>query len=128
MGIVPDWSRDMHKFRQCLFTRPMFTPSGYFFTWEKGRVLQEYQINYITEGSGTFETSTDQFQVVPGSMLILRPGMWHRYKPDSNTGWSEHYLGFNGDFCSHLFNEGFFQSGKPVMYVGFSGKYSEVIP
>ena len=60
---------------------PNVHPSGYFFTWEKGRVLQEYQINYITEGSGTFETSTDQFQVVPGSILILRPGMWHRYKP-----------------------------------------------
>jgi len=98
---------------------PNVHPSGYFFTWEKGRVLQEYQINYITEGSGIFETSTDQFQVVPGSMLILRPGMWHRYKPDSNTGWNEHYIGFNGDFCSHLFNEGFFQLGKPVLYVGF---------
>ena len=94
-------------------------PSGYFFTWEKGRILQEYQINYITEGSGVFETSNDQFQVVPGSMLILRPGMWHRYKPDENTGWNEHYIGFNGDFCSSLFREGFFQAGKPVLFVGF---------
>jgi AraC-like DNA-binding protein len=98
---------------------PNVHPSGYFFTWEKGRVLQEYQINYITEGSGIFETSTDQFQVVPGSMMILRPGMWHRYKPDPNTGWNEHYIGFNGNFCSNLFNEGFFQAGKPVLYVGF---------
>jgi AraC-like DNA-binding protein len=94
-------------------------PSGYFFTWEKGRVLQEYQINYITEGSGIFETSDGIFQVVPGSMLILRPGVWHRYKPDTETGWNEHYIGFNGDFCTQLFREGFFQSGKPVMYVGF---------
>jgi len=97
-------------------------PSGYFFTWEKGRTLQEYQINYITEGSGVFETATDQFPVVPGSILILRPGIWHRYKPDSHTGWNEHYLGFNGDFCSHLFHEGFFASGKPVMYVSFQEK------
>ena len=98
---------------------PQIHPSGYFFTWEKGRVLQEFQINYITEGSGTFETQTDTFQVVPGSMLILRPGMWHRYKPDPNTGWNEHYIGFNGEFCNKLFQDGFFQSGKPVMYVGF---------
>jgi AraC-like DNA-binding protein len=94
-------------------------PSGYYFTWEKGRILQEYQINYITEGSGIFETSEDQFQVVPGSILILRPGMWHRYKPDTTTGWNEHYIGFNGDFCNQLFQEGFFQAGKPVIYVGF---------
>jgi AraC-like DNA-binding protein len=98
---------------------PSVHPSGYFFTWEKGRVLHEYQINYITEGSGIFETTTDQFQVVSGSIIILRPGMWHRYKPDPNTGWNEHYIGFNGDFCAHLFHEGFFQPGKPVMYVGF---------
>jgi AraC-like DNA-binding protein len=98
---------------------PREHPSGYFFTWEKGRVLQEYQINYITEGSGIFETSTDQFQVVPGSILILRPGIWHRYKPDPTTGWNEHYIGFNGNFCENLFTEGFFQAGKPVLYVGF---------
>lgn len=98
---------------------PRVHPSGYFFTWEKGRVLQEYQINYITEGSGTFETNEGQFPVVPGSILILRPGVWHRYRPDPETGWNEHYLGFSGDFCSHLFNEGFFQSSRPVVYVGF---------
>jgi len=98
---------------------PREHPSGYFFTWEKGRVLHEYQINYITEGSGVFETETDQFQVVPGSMLILRPGMWHRYRPDTTIGWNEHYIGFNGLFCENLFHEGFFQYGKPVIYVGF---------
>ena len=98
---------------------PRVHPSGYFFTWEKGRILQEYQINYITEGSGVFETETDQFQVVPGSMLILRPGMWHRYKPDANAGWNEHYIGFNGNFCLNIFQEGFFQSSKPVLYIGF---------
>ena len=98
---------------------PNVHPSGYFFTWEKGRILQEYQINYITEGSGVFETTDAQYQVVPGSMLILRPGMWHRYKPDPSTGWNEHYIGFNGDFCSYLFQEGFFQLTKPVVYVGF---------
>ena len=98
---------------------PKVHPSGYFFTWEKGRVLKEYQINYITEGSGIFETSTDQFQVVPGSVLILHPGMWHRYRPDQNTGWNEHYIGFNGSFCLKLFNDVFFQSAKPVLYIGF---------
>lgn len=98
---------------------PNVHPSGYFFTWEKGRILQEYQINYITEGSGIFETADSQFQVVPGSILILRPGVWHRYKPDFSVGWNEHYIGFNGDFCQNLFNEGFFPQGKPVLYVGF---------
>lgn len=38
---------------------------------------------------------------------------------DPATGWNEHYVGFNGDFCSKLFHEGFFQTKKPVLYVGF---------
>lgn len=98
---------------------PSVHPSGYFFTWENGRILQEYQINYITDGSGIFETIDGRFQVAPGSILIIRPGVWHRYKPDQTTGWNEHYIGFNGDFCRNLFNEGFFQLSKPVVYVGF---------
>lgn len=98
---------------------PNVHPSGYFFSWEKGRILQEYQINYITEGSGIFETAEGQFPVVSGSILIVRPGVWHRYRPDQTTGWNEHYIGFNGEFCKSLFNEGFFQQGKPVLYVGF---------
>lgn len=98
---------------------PKVHPSGYFFTWEKGRVLQEYQINYITEGSGILETATDQFAVSPGSIIILRPGMWHRYKPDTSTGWNEHYIGFDGEFCTRLFQEGFFAANRPVLYIGF---------
>ncbi len=98
---------------------PNVHPSGYFFSWEKGRILHEYQINYITEGSGIFETADGQFPVVSGSILIVRPGVWHRYRPDQTTGWNEHYIGFSGEFCKNLFNEGFFQQGKPVLYVGF---------
>jgi len=98
---------------------PKVHPSGYFFTWKKGRILHEYQINYITEGSGILETVTDQFIVAPGSIIILRPGMWHRYRPDTETGWNEHYLGFDGEFCSNLFHEGFFAPARPVLYIGF---------
>ena len=98
---------------------PRVHPSGYFFTWKKGRILQEYQINYITEGSGVLETIADQYIVAPGSIIILRPGMWHRYRPDTASGWNEHYLGFNGEFCNHLFHEGFFASNRPVLYIGF---------
>lgn len=34
---------------------PASHPSGYYFTYEKGRILNEYQINYITEGKGIYE-------------------------------------------------------------------------
>lgn len=107
------------QIKPSLIYPPIDHPSGYYFTWERGRILQEYQINYITKGSGVFETGTDQFKVVPGSILILQPGVWHRYKPDPTIGWDEHYIGFNGDFCSNFFQEVFFPASKPVIYIGF---------
>jgi hypothetical protein len=33
-------------------------PGSYYFIWENGRSLDEYQINYITEGSGIYEDAT----------------------------------------------------------------------
>ncbi len=33
-------------------------PSGYFFNAEKGRVLREYQLVYITKGRGLFSSES----------------------------------------------------------------------
>ncbi|HPR33591.1 MAG TPA: AraC family transcriptional regulator [Prolixibacteraceae bacterium] len=94
-------------------------PKNYYFNWENGRTLNEFQVNYITEGSGILETKQGKFRINPGSVLILFPGMWHRYKPDSKTGWTEHYIGFNGEFTRHLFRQPLFTTNNPVIKVGF---------
>jgi AraC-like DNA-binding protein len=105
---------------------PKMHPSGYFFTWEKGRILDEYQINYITEGNGILETVDGTFSISAGSLIIIRPGMWHRYRPDPNTGWNEHYIGFKGDYSTYLFKDLFFPSFKPVIYIGFQESIIEL--
>lgn len=79
-------------------------PSGYNFNWKNGRVLHEYQINYITQGSGTLETRTNKYNLKEGSLMIIRPGVWHRYRPLSKTGWKEYYVGFNGAFAKKMFS------------------------
>ncbi len=77
-------------------------PTGYYFTWKNGRILNEYQINYITEGLGVLETREGRFMIKPGTMMIIRPGVWHRYKPTAGQGWVENYIGFNGELASHF--------------------------
>ncbi len=54
----------------------------------QGRILQCYQIIFISEGSGVFESEhTHEPQAVKsGSVLILFPGVWHRYAPDRRYG------------------------------------------
>jgi AraC-like DNA-binding protein len=101
---------------------PAGHPVGYTFNWEKGRVLQEFQIIYITDGSGILETRDGKYQIHPGSVLFIFPGMWHRYRPYGKTGWKEHYIGFHGDFTSHIFQETFIPVQKPIVYIGFQDR------
>ena len=92
-------------------------PSGYHFIWDNGRILHEYQLNYITEGSGTFEDQSGSYNIRPGTLMIVRPGLSHRYRPVKKTGWVENYIGFEGDLAHRFLAAKVFQSA-PVIYCG----------
>jgi AraC-like DNA-binding protein len=98
---------------------PKGHPTGYHFAWNNGRVLQEYQINYITQGEGIMETKSGSFTIREGSVIILRPGLWHRYKPLKNKGWTEHYVGFVGEIAEKIVNNSDPFIDSTVIQVGF---------
>ncbi|MBB3697202.1 AraC family transcriptional regulator [Flammeovirga yaeyamensis] len=89
-------------------------PTGYFFKWEKGRVLHEYQILYIVEGEGIFENKESTYEVQKGNIIFLRPGEWHRYQPNKKTGWTEYYIGFNGDWMGNVIKQETFQNTQLI--------------
>ncbi|WP_340114887.1 AraC family transcriptional regulator [Maribellus mangrovi] len=93
-------------------------PSEYTFEWSSGRILREYQLNYISEGSGIFENRHGKFPVKEGSLLVIFPGEWHRYKPNNQSGWMEHYVGFNGAIADHFLSNRVFSSKQPVLFPG----------
>ena len=93
-------------------------PSGYYFTYEIGRILNEYQINYITDGEGTYENNSGKYMIQPGSLLITKPGEWHRYRPKKRTGWVEHYVGFTGYIAHQMFGRPWFTSKNAVVQIG----------
>ncbi|HYQ56908.1 MAG TPA: AraC family transcriptional regulator [Draconibacterium sp.] len=97
---------------------PIDHPSEYHFDWENGRVLEEFQLNYITEGSGIFENTHGKFQVKPGSLLVIFPNEWHRYRPFKKTGWVENYVGFKGYIANELFKHPQFSTSQPVIQCG----------
>lgn len=105
-------------------------PTGYFFTWNKGRVLQEYQLIYITEGAGVLENRQGKFNVKEGTTLLIRPGEYHRYRPILKTGWVENYIGFNGNMIAHFFEQAVFLNNQPYFECGirdsFLGIYHEI--
>jgi AraC-like DNA-binding protein len=98
-------------------------PSEYFFTWEKGRILNEFQINFITEGTGILENRFGAYPLKKGSIFITFPGVWHRYKPNQRTGWVETYIGFDGEMARKLISEPQFSPKDPVFNLGVKEEF-----
>lgn len=94
-------------------------PSGYYFNVEKGRILREYQLVYISKGQGFFSSQgMKNRKIEKGSLLLLTPGEWHSYAPDSETGWNEYYIGFEGKAIEEMFDNGFISKENAVIEVG----------
>ena len=77
---------------------PRQHPLDHYFNWTDGRVLQSFQIILISAGSGSFESGAQPgIQAVePGTIMLLFPGIWHRYRPNPETGWVEHWIECHG--------------------------------
>jgi AraC-like DNA-binding protein len=98
---------------------PRGHPEAYAFDWKQGRTLDEYDVVYITRGRGTFETRVSgRHAIEAGDVIVLFPGVWHRYTPDPKTGWDEQWIGFNGAIASQLMRAPFFQQKEPVLRIG----------
>jgi len=83
-----------------------------------GRVLSEYQVIYITKGSGFFETKGLRLSVNAGSIMLLFPGVAHVYKPAYDIGWTEYWVGFRGPYADKLQGNGFISPDKPLYDIG----------
>ena len=51
-------------------------------------------------------------------MFMLFPGEWHSFAPDPDTGWDDHWVGFNGSFMDDKIRNGFFTFRNCVFRVG----------
>lgn len=98
---------------------PQEHPTRYLFDTRKGRILDEYQLLYITKGKGVFSTGPSGLcQIKEGYIFLLFPGERHTYRPDESTGWNEYWIGFNGPIMDEWVKNGFFSKENPVFNVG----------
>lgn len=94
---------------------PMPHPGDHHFEWESGRVLESLQIVMVSSGKGILETAqTEPMRIGAGSVFLLRPGVWHRYKPDPETGWRESWVELRGRVVADLLESGRIPNG-PVL-------------
>ena len=103
-------------------------PSRYLFSEERGRVLDEYQLLYITKGQGLFRSASlpHPVPVKQGTLFLLFPGEWHSYRPDRETGWKEYWIGFKGSQVDAWVRDGFFSKTKPVWHTGLHSDIVEL--
>jgi AraC-like DNA-binding protein len=82
---------------------PSGHPTLYQFDWARGRTLPEFQIVLLTDGAGEFESeATGSVQFEDAALIFLFPGVWHRYRPRANVGWTERWMSFNGELLHRL--------------------------
>lgn len=98
---------------------PLQHPKSHQFDVMKTRRVSEYQIVYITVGKGQFEAENGISQPIEaGSIFLLFPGISHRYRPDKETGWTEYYVGVEGDLADNLLKNGFVTTDNPTFKIG----------
>ncbi|HEX8424920.1 AraC family transcriptional regulator [Hymenobacter sp.] len=95
-------------------------PNQYAFEWQHGRVLDEFQLVYISNGQGVFEsTDVPPTLVEAGTAFLLYPQVWHRFKPSDDTGWEEFWVGFKGHYAEYLMRQDCFSPQSALMRIGF---------
>lgn len=97
---------------------PKGHPKGFDFDWQHGRVLDEFCFVYISSGRGKLESKPNfSTSIEAGDTFLLFPQIWHRYKPAQETGWDEHWIGFDGDIPRGWLRDKFFSPKKPVVKI-----------
>lgn len=96
-------------------------PGSHLFRWERGRVLNEWQVVLITAGGGEYEDRSGRRMITAGQGFLLVPGRWHRYRPDPATGWHERWLAFTGPAAQRLDCDGRLDPAAPAWLRGTPG-------
>lgn len=94
-------------------------PPPYYYVWETGRVLDQFGLIYVTQGQGEFESANTPLAAVgAGTVLLLVPGVWHRYRPGEKDCWSYFWVHLGGDYLAGLVRRGVLSPRRPVFRTG----------
>ena len=91
------------------------------YQWKQGRILRDFSLVYITQGSGMFRVRRSRMlPVKAGDVLLILPGVWHDYHPHPETGWKEYWVMFNGKAAEHLVYQLALPQRCPMFHYGIN--------
>lgn len=100
---------------------PVRHPDDHHFDWARGRVLQAYQFALISAGRGRMQAAPHRnkdIAVETGDIILLVPGVWHRFAPDPETGWTENWIECRGVVFDHFRDAGHLSFERPLWRSG----------
>lgn len=100
---------------------PVRHPDDHHFVWEKGRTLQAYQFALISEGRGQLSAAPGVdvvHRVEAGDVMLLYPGVWHRFAPDPGVGWTESWIECTGAAFDRVMEMGLLPMQRPLWRSG----------
>jgi AraC-like DNA-binding protein len=108
---------------QCIPANVRFRSQGHSpahdYIWQRGRVLHEYSIVYVIRGEAEFESEGARRRVVgEGSVILLFPDVWHRYRPVEPVGFDSYWVMFQGDYADRLREQEFITPREPILETG----------
>jgi len=96
-------------------------PQSHALLWERGRILNDYYIVFISKGKGVYGSKDIQYEEISEGMgFFIFPNVWHRYKPDTKTGWEEYWVGFNGYYIQELMVKVGFTADAPFVHISIN--------
>lgn len=93
-----------------LLTGPYPLATGYYPNGHAHKMQRQdhdnYLLIYCVAGRGLLEVEQQAFSILPGSLILLPPGVSHRYEADEEEPWSIYWVHFEGPhsqaFYQHL--------------------------
>lgn len=93
-----------------LLTGPYPLATGYYPNGHAHKMERwdhsNYLLIYCAAGVGSLEVNGQKLEISPGSLILLPPGIAHRYQADEKEPWSIYWVHFDGphsqEFYEHL--------------------------
>lgn len=98
---------------------PKGHPDDFDFDINTGRIVSSFQLLYIANGRGKIFFDPSHYKTLEqGDMVLIRPGVWHSYFPDKQTGWKEYWIGAKGSILEQRLENDFFAESEKIFKVG----------
>lgn len=91
---------------------------------ETGKVVMAHGVESIIQFCGRDQGKEQFLEEVEQAMdmgyknFLLLTGEWHRFQPDIDTGWDEHWVEFDGEQARRIMSNPAFSPKQPVHSIG----------